>query len=196
MAPLVPKKKKTWLHLVSSSFERWTFSIDLQCVFQSGSRRIQILCNFISLVPSVQHIKVSNNDTAWEGALQDGRLSCCVFSSCIFSQKVLCKVCKVSSSKSFVTGPPNKYLFEFNMVFVKFSWAATLKMKEIMILLLLQFWFWCIHHFYKCNWIWNSFLFHAESITPIVSNWTHKDTVSDELILLRTKSTDPLDRLD
>ena len=112
------QEEKTWLHLVSSSFERWTFSIDLQCVFQSGSRRIQILCNFISLVPSVQHIKVSNNDTAWEGALQDGRLSCCVFSSCIFSQKVLCKVCKVSSSKSFVTGPPNKYLFEFNMFFV------------------------------------------------------------------------------
>ena len=74
------------------------------------------------------------------------------------SQKVLCKDCKESSSKSFVTGPPNKDLFEFIMVFVKFSWAANLKIKEIMILLLL--------HFYKCNWIWNSFLFHAEFFHP------------------------------
>ena len=52
------QEEKTWLHLVSSSFERWTFSIDLQCAFHSGSRRIQILCNFISIVPSVRHIKV------------------------------------------------------------------------------------------------------------------------------------------
>ena len=72
------------------------------------------------------------------------------------SVEILLKKCpKLKSIKLAVRADiwdlSNKYLFEFNMVFVKFSWAATLKMNEIMILLLLQFWFWCIHHFYKCN---------------------------------------------
>ena len=105
------QEEKTCLHLVSSSFERWTLSVDLQCVFHSGSRHIQIRCNFFSLVPSVQQIDVSGNDIGGEGVLQGVRLPNCVLKICIFSQKVLCKV---SSSKSFVTWTSN------NMVFVKF----------------------------------------------------------------------------
>ena len=156
------QEEKTCLHLVSSSFERWTLSVDLQCVFHSGSRHIQIRCNFLSLVPSVQQIDVSGNDIGGEGVLQGVRLPNCVLKICtyIFTEDALQGVifqefCHLNFKQHGLC-----QIFYGQLQGVHFfGTLCTSKMKIIFILILMQFCFWCIRHLYKSNWIWKQFPF-------------------------------------
>ena len=175
-----PRRKKTWLHLVSSSFERWTFSIDFQCVFQSGSRRIQILCNFISLVPSVQHIKFSSNDTAWDGALLCfGRLSCCVFLELyIFTEGALQSLQGVIFQEFCHRTPKQRLVWiqhGFCQIFMG-SYSKDERNNDSFTLAVLVL---VYSSFLQMQLNLKQFPFSCRVYYTHSSNWTHKDTVSD-----------------